>query len=124
MVDWVDVLVRSFVFLALLFFITKLLGKKQISELSFFEYVSGMTIGSVAGEAITGLEKNMFHGMLAIAIFGLVALLADILTLKSKSLQDLVEGRATVFIKDGKVLEENLKKEKYTIDELSSLLRE
>lgn len=122
--DWVDVLVRSFVFLALLFFITKLLGKKQISELSFFEYVSGITIGSVAGEAITGLEKNIFHGMLAIAIFGLVTLLADILTLKSKSLQDLVEGRATVFIKDGKVLEENLKKEKYTIDELSSLLRQ
>jgi uncharacterized membrane protein YcaP (DUF421 family) len=124
LVDWVDVLVRSFVFLALLFFITKLLGKKQISELSFFEYVSGITIGSVAGEAITGLEKNIFHGMLAIAIFGLVTLLADILTLKSKSLQDLVEGRATVFIKDGKVLEENLKKEKYTIDELSSLLRQ
>ncbi|MEH7255505.1 DUF421 domain-containing protein [Neobacillus niacini] len=124
MVDWVDVLVRSFVFLALLFFITKLLGKKQISELSFFEYVSGITIGSVAGEAITGLEKNMFHGMLAIAIFGLVTLLADIVTLKSKSLRDIVEGRATVFIKDGKVLEENLKKEKYTIDELSSLLRQ
>ncbi|MEH7247578.1 DUF421 domain-containing protein [Neobacillus niacini] len=124
MVDWVDVLVRSFVFLALLFFITKILGKKQISELSFFEYVSGITIGSVAGEAITGLEKNMFHGMLAIAIFGLVTLFADIITLKSKSLRDIVEGRATVFIKDGKVLEENLKKEKYTIDELSSLLRQ
>ncbi|SDN74693.1 DUF421 domain-containing protein [Bacillus sp. OK048] len=124
MVDSLDVLIRSFVFLALLFFITKILGKKQISELSFFEYVSGITIGSVAGVAITGLEKNMFHGIMAILIFGFVTLLADILTLKSKSLRDIVEGRATVFIKEGKVLEENLKKEKYTIDELSSLLRQ
>jgi uncharacterized membrane protein YcaP (DUF421 family) len=103
---------------------TKILGKKQISELSFFEYVSGITIGSIAGEAITGLEKNMFQGMTAIIIFSLATLFADILALKSKSFRDFIEGRGTVFIKDGKVLEENLKKEKYSIDELSALLRQ
>lgn len=124
MPGWIDIFIRSFVFLALLFFITKILGKKQISELSFFEYVSGITIGSIAGEAITGLEKNIYHGILAVLIFGLVTLLADILALKSKSFRDIVEGRGTVFIKDGKILEENLKKEKYTIDELSALLRQ
>jgi uncharacterized membrane protein YcaP (DUF421 family) len=124
MPGWIDIFIRSFIFLALLFFITKILGKKQISELSFFEYVSGITIGSIAGEAITGLEKNIFHGILAVLIFGLVTLLADVLALKSKSFRDIVEGRGTVFIKDGKVLEENLKKEKYTIDELSALLRQ
>ncbi|NWQ41998.1 DUF421 domain-containing protein [Bacillus sp. EB106-08-02-XG196] len=124
MPGWIDIFIRSFVFLALLFLITKILGKKQISELSFFEYVSGITIGSIAGEAITGLEKNIYHGILAVLIFGLVTLLADILALKSKSFRDIVEGRGTVFIKDGKVLEENLKKEKYTIDELSALLRQ
>jgi uncharacterized membrane protein YcaP (DUF421 family) len=124
MPGWIDIFIRSFVFLALLFFITKILGKKQISELSFFEYVSGITIGSIAGEVITGLEKNIYHGILAVLIFGLVTLLADILALKSKSFRDIVEGRGTVFIKDGKVLEENLKKEKYSIDELSALLRQ
>lgn len=124
MPSWIDIIMRSFVFLALLFFMTKILGKKQISELSFFEYVSGITIGSIAGEAITGLEKNMFQGMAAIIIFSLATLLVDILALKSKSFRDFIEGRGTVFIKDGKVLEENLKKEKYTIDELSALLRQ
>lgn len=124
MPEWIDLFIRSFIFLALLFFITKILGKKQISELSFFEYVSGITIGSIAGEAITGLEKNLFQGMLAILIFGLVTFFADVLALKSKSFRDFVEGRGTVFIKDGKVLEENLKKEKYSIDELSALLRQ
>lgn len=124
MPGWMDILIRSFVFLALLFLITKLLGKRQISELTFFEYVSGITIGSIAGEAITGLEKNLYHGILAIVIFGLVTLLADFLSLKSKTFRDMVDGRGTVLIKDGKILEENLKKEKYTIDELSSLLRQ
>jgi uncharacterized membrane protein YcaP (DUF421 family) len=124
MPSWIDIIIRSFIFLTLLFFMTKILGKKQISELSFFEYVSGITIGSIAGEAITGLEKNMFQGMVAIIIFSLATLFADVLALKSKSFRDFIEGRGTVFIKDGKVLEENLKKEKYTIDELSALLRQ
>jgi uncharacterized membrane protein YcaP (DUF421 family) len=124
MPSWIDIVIRSFVFLILLFFMTKILGKKQISELSFFEYVSGITIGSIAGEAIAGLEKNMYQGMLAIVIFSLATLLADIIALKSKSFRDFIEGRGTIFIKDGKVLEENLKKEKYSIDELSALLRQ
>jgi uncharacterized membrane protein YcaP (DUF421 family) len=122
--DWIDTVIRSFIFLAALFFMTKILGKKQISELSFFEYISGITIGSIAGEAITGLENSIFQGLLSIAIFILITLFVDYLALKSKTVRDLVDGRGTVLIKDGKVLEENLKKEKYTIDELSALLRQ
>jgi uncharacterized membrane protein YcaP (DUF421 family) len=122
--DWIDTVIRSFIFLAALFFMTKILGKKQISELSFFEYISGITIGSIAGEAITGLENSIFQGLLSIAIFILITLLVDYLALKSKTVRNLVDGRGTVLIKDGKVLEENLKKEKYTIDELSALLRQ
>jgi uncharacterized membrane protein YcaP (DUF421 family) len=124
MPDWIDTVVRSFIFLAALFFMTKILGKKQISELSFFEYISGITIGSIAGEVITGLESSIIQGLLAIVIFSLITLLVDYLALKSKTVRNLADGRGTVLIKDGKVLEENLKKEKYTIDELSALLRQ
>jgi uncharacterized membrane protein YcaP (DUF421 family) len=124
MPDWIDTVIRSFIFLAALFFMTKILGKKQISELSFFEYISGITIGSIAGEVITGLESSIIQGLLAIVIFSLITLLVDYLALKSKTVRNLADGRGTVLIKDGKVLEENLKKEKYTIDELSALLRQ
>lgn len=124
MPGWILITFRSIIFLLILLITTKMLGKKQISELSFFEYVSGITIGSIAGEVITGLESNMYHGALAILIFGFVTLLVDYLSLKSKSFRDIVEGRGTVIIKDGKILEENLKKEKYTVDELSALLRQ
>ncbi|EFV75786.1 hypothetical protein HMPREF1013_03846 [Bacillus sp. 2_A_57_CT2] len=84
--------------------------KKQISELSFFEYVSGITIGSIAGEIIMGLDNHWASGILSILIFGLVTLFADILSLKSKSFRDFFEGKGTIFIKDGKILEDNLKK--------------
>lgn len=121
---WGFIVFRSILFILLLFFTTKILGKKQISELSFFEYIAGITIGSIAGEVVTGLESNIYHGVLAMLIFGGVTLLVDILSLKSKTFRDVVEGKGTVIIKDGKILEENLKKEKYTIDEISALLRQ
>jgi len=124
MPGWVFIVFRSIIFLLILLITTRMLGKKQISELSFFEYVSGITIGSIAGEVITGLESNMYHGALAILLFGFITLLVDYLSLKSKTFRDVVEGRGTVVIKDGKILEDNLKKEKYTVDEISALLRQ
>ena len=123
MPDWLQVVLRSLFFLIVLFLITKWLGKKQISQLSFFEYVTGITIGNVGAELATKVEGNIFHGLLCILVFALIPSIAGLISLKSKVFRDLVEGKATVFIKDGKILEENLKKEKYTTDELLWLLR-
>jgi uncharacterized membrane protein YcaP (DUF421 family) len=122
--EWTHIIISSVLFVVTLFAITKIGGKKQLSELSFFEYVSGITIGSIAGEVIMGMEGNLLHGVLAIVIFGSFTYLHDLIGIKSKKFRDLFEGKATVIIKDGKVMEENLKKEKYTIDELNSLLRQ
>jgi uncharacterized membrane protein YcaP (DUF421 family) len=124
MPDWFLIISRSIIFLVLLFLITKVLGKKQISELSFFEYVAGITIGSIAGEVVTGVERSMLHGAIALVVFGLVTFLVNFISIKSKKFSDFAEGKSTVVIKDGKILENNLKKEKYTIDELSALLRQ
>ncbi|MGJ7912726.1 DUF421 domain-containing protein [Neobacillus sp. LXY-1] len=124
MPGWVFIISRSLIFLLLLFVTTKILGKKQISELSFFEYVAGITIGSIAGEVVTGLESNAYHGAIAIFMFGLVTFLVNYISIHSKKFRDFAEGRGTVVIKDGKILEDNLKKEKYTIDEISALLRQ
>ncbi|MGM7722091.1 DUF421 domain-containing protein [Metabacillus sp. Hm71] len=123
MPEWLEVVIRSLLFVVVLFLITKWLGKKQLSELSFFEYVVGITIGSIGAEVITGLERNMFNGIIGIVVFAAIPFLAGLLSLKSKTFRDFIEGRATVFIKDGKIMEENLKKEKYTTDELLELLR-
>jgi uncharacterized membrane protein YcaP (DUF421 family) len=123
MAEPIDIIVRSFIFIVILFLITKLVGKKQISQITFFEYVSGITVGSIAAEVITGLETNIFYGAMSILIFGLTALFVDFTSLKSKKFRDLSEGRGTIFIQDGKIQEDNLKKERYSTDELASLLR-
>ncbi|RDZ05845.1 hypothetical protein C3744_29255 [Priestia megaterium] len=123
MPDWLIVVLRSLLFLVVLFAITKWLGKKQISELSFFEYVTGITIGNIGAEMATGIEKSIANGILSIVTFAIVPFLAGIISLKNKPFRDFIEGKGTVFIKDGKIMEDNLKKEKYTIDELLDLLR-
>ena len=124
MSDWTLIFIRSVIFIVVLIVMTRILGKKQISEISFFEYVSGITIGSIAGEVIMGLDNNIGHGVLAIAVFSSITLLVDILGLKSKRFRDLVDGTSTILIKDGKIMEDNLKKEKYSISDLDSLLRQ
>lgn len=123
MPGWLEIVLRSFFFLIVLFLITKVLGKKQLSQLSFFEYVTGITIGNVGAELATKVEGNIIHGVLSILVFAIAPFIAGLISLKSKTFRDLVEGKASVFIKDGKVMEDNLKKEKYTIDELLGLLR-
>lgn len=123
MPDWLDVIFRAVLFLVVLFLITKVLGKKQISQLSMFEYVTGITIGNIGAEVVTGLEQKISLGIIALVATAAIPYLSSLITLKSKKARDLIDGQGTVFIKDGKILEDNLKKEKITIDELLEMLR-
>lgn len=123
MVDWINIALRSLGLLVVLFLLTKWLGKKQISQLSYFEYITGITIGSIAAEVATGLDKHFMHGIVGMGVWFAVPFLMGILSIYSKKVRDITEGKGTIFIKDGKVMEDNLKKERYTIDELMAKLR-
>ncbi|WP_246938555.1 DUF421 domain-containing protein [Bacillus pinisoli] len=123
MPEWLLIIVRSISILIGLFFILKLLGKKQLSELSFFETIVGITIGDIAGSLSMDIAVSYLHGGIAIIIWASIPYLFDIIAVKSKKFRDFVEGKSTVFIKNGKVLEENLKKEKISADELLEMLR-
>ncbi|PMC40445.1 hypothetical protein CJ195_01655 [Bacillus sp. UMB0899] len=123
MPDWIEVVIRSFCIIGGLFFITKLLGKKQLSKLSFFEYIVGITVGDIAGTITMDIELNIVNGVVSIVVWTLFPLVISYVSLKSKKFRDIVEGKATTFIQDGKILEDNLKHEKYSTDELLEQLR-
>lgn len=120
---WLDVVFRVILFMVVLFFITKFLGKKQLSQLSFFEYVTGITIGGIAAIVILEVKHSIFIGGLAIVVMAAIPYMVSFISLKSKKFRDFVEGKGTVFIKDGKIMEDNLKRERYSTDELLELLR-
>lgn len=121
-VEWVAIAIRSMLSILVLFLITKLLGKRQITQLSLFEYIVGITIGNLA--AHVSLDQGKWYlGLVALAVWASVSFTIEWLTLKSKAIRDIVDGKGTVLIQDGKVLEDNLKKERLTIDEMMEQLR-
>lgn len=120
---WLEAAIRSVSILIGLFIITRILGKKQLSKLSFFEYIVGITVGDIAGTMSTDLDINLQEGITSILIWSLFPVLISYISLHNKKFRDFVAGNSTVFIKNGKVLEQNLKREKYTIDELMEQLR-
>lgn len=119
--SWMElgsVVIRAFISLISLFFITKLLGKKQVSQLSLFDYVIGISIGNFAAEITINLEANLIYGTVAVLIFGLVAYFISILTMKNITLRRFIIGVPTVLIDKGKILEKGLKKVKFDINDL------
>lgn len=121
--DWIQIVARSLGAIVMLFALTRILGKKQISQLSFFEYVTGITLGELAGFMSTDMEGNFWHGVVSLFVWFAIPFGLELLTLKSKRLREWFEGKGTVLIKEGKVLEDNLKKERFTGDELMEQLR-
>ena len=113
-----DVILRALVSLVTLFLITKLLGKKQVSQLSLFDYVIGISIGNFAAEMTINLESKYLHGTVAVIVFGLVAYAVSILTMKSIHLRRFFMGRPTILIQDGKLLMKGLQKVKFDVNDL------
>lgn len=113
-----DVIVRGLLSLVALFLVTKMLGKKQVSQLSLFDYVIGISIGNFAAEMTVNLETNEINGIVAVLVFGIVAYLVSILTMKSIYLRRFFMGTPTLLIQDGKLLIKGLRKAKYDINDL------
>lgn len=123
MPGWVEILIRSLSLLIALFFITKMLGKKQMSQLDIFQYITGIVIGSIVATHVTDLTTQFEYALIALLVWFLVPLGLEYIAIKSKRVRDFTQGKGTVFIQNGKIMEENLKKERYTTDDLLEELR-
>ncbi|MCP3794147.1 DUF421 domain-containing protein [Paenibacillus sp. CH40] len=123
MQEWALVALRTLLAIVTLFVITKILGKRQVSQLSLFEYITGITIGNLAASIPLERESSWYLGTVSLAVWVLTTLSIEYLQIKSKKVRDLSDGKTTILIKDGKILEDNLKKERLTLDELMEQLR-
>ena len=112
------VLIRSFATIIVLFLLAKIMGKKQISQLNLFDYIVGITIGSIAADISLDLNKQYFDGVICLVVFGLAQALVSYATLKSIKLRRFFSGTPSMIIEDGKIIEEGLKKVKFDINDL------
>ena len=118
----ISVILTSLLSVAALFIITKIMGHKQIAQLDFFDYVSGITIGSIGAELATELESPV-RPLIALAIYGLASLLLNLLAHKNPRSRKYINGTPTILMNGGKLYRKNLKQAKLDLSEFMLLCR-
>lgn len=99
------------------------MGHKQIAQLDFFDYVTGITIGSIAAELATELEEP-WRPLVALVIYGLVSWLLSVLSNKYPRSRKYLNGTPTILMDHGKLYRENLKKAKLDLSEFMVMCRQ
>ena len=108
---------RSLIAVLVLFIISRLIGPRQISELTFYDYIVGISIGSIAAMAVER-NINMVDMAVSMVVFGGFAVLFAFLTTKSMTLRKMFSGKPSIMIYNGKIIEKALKKNNYDINDL------
>ena len=121
--EFIKVILTSILSVVSLFVIAKIMGHKQIAQLDFFDYITGITIGSIAAELATELEAP-WKPLVAMIIYGLVALGLTILAHKFPKTRKYVNGTPTIVMDNGKLYRENMKKAKLELSEFMVLCRQ
>lgn len=117
------VLVRSIIAFATLFIFARLLGKQQVSQLTFFDYVLGITIGSIAASLSIDLESRAWPHWVGLAVWTLAVLVIQIASTKSLAAAKIFMGEPVVVIRKGKLLEEAMGRMRFTTGEVLEQLR-
>lgn len=100
-----------------MFLLTKLIGYRQMSQMSMFDYVNGITIGSIAAEMATSLEENFVQPLVAMVVYALAAILLSWCSSKSMKMRKIIEGKPLVLLDKGELYLDSLRKAKIDVDE-------
>jgi len=100
-----------------LFISTKIMGNREISQLNMFDYVIGITIGSIAAEMATSLENNFMQPLVAIIVCALVDVILSVSACKSLKLRRVITGRSYVLLDNGELYRKNFSKAKLDLNE-------
>ncbi|MBP2019389.1 uncharacterized membrane protein YcaP (DUF421 family) [Symbiobacterium terraclitae] len=117
------VLTRSVLTFVNLLIFSRILGKTQVAHLTFFEYVAGATLGSIAAELSASLSIRPWPIFVALATWVVLTLAMQFTAIKSRWLSKMLDGEPVVLIQDGQILERNLRRMRMRESELLELLR-
>lgn len=118
------VLFRTILVLVILFVLTKIMGKKQVSQMNIYDYIIGITMGSIAADISLDIEKSLIAGVLSLMVYGLSEVVVTYLTLKNIRIRRFINGVPCVLMDNGKIIEENLRREGIDINDLEEEARQ
>ena len=117
-------LVRSFIAFTTLLLFTRILGKQQVGQLTAFEYIAGITIGSAASSLSIDLSTKPLPQFMGLTTWVVLVLVLQQIALKSRRFAKVTDDQPTIIVQQGKILEDNLNKIRLRYDDLMSLLRD
>lgn len=121
--DIIKVILMSIFSIIELFLLTKVIGNRQMSELNMFDYVNGITIGSIAAEMATSLEDDIKAPAIAMAVYALFTVLISYISSRSVKARRILVGTSIILFKNDTLYKQNLKTAKIDINELITQLR-
>ena len=117
------IIILSIASIVELFILCKLMGYRQLSQLSMFDYVNGITIGNIAAEMATSLDDSFVEPLIAMIVYAMAALLLSWWSSKSIRARRIISGKPTLLLNNGKLFEKNFRKAKIDLNEFLSQCR-
>lgn len=121
---FVSIVLRTVGTYFVLLVLTRLMGKREVSQLTLFDYITGISIGSIAGIMSVDYSKMWIYLLPGVVIFAVLQILTAYLSTKNQTIRTLINGAPTVLIKNGRIIEKSLAREKLSSSTLVSMLRE
>ena len=115
--DIFKIIVLSISSFIVLFILTKLMGNREMAQLSMFDYIISITIGSIAAEMSTALDDNFIEPLIAMVVYAIGAILVSYLALHSIKARRFISGISLILYDNGKIFSKNLKKSKMDLNE-------
>ncbi|MED4077849.1 DUF421 domain-containing protein [Lysinibacillus fusiformis] len=119
-----EMILRTTLSFFILLILARILGKKQLGQLTFFHYITGITFGSIASEIASQEETPFLDGVISLIWWSALTYLMTIITIKSKKARVLIDDKPTIVVQNGLILEAALRKNRLHMDELTMMLRE
>lgn len=121
---YIEVLLRSITTFIALLCLALLMGRKQLSQITFFDYIVGITIGSIAAVIAVDRTINVIDGTIAIVLWSVMPVVVGYIAMKSIKFRILVDGEPKVIIQNGVIINKNMLREKYNMGDLLMQLRD
>lgn len=118
-----DIVLRATAVFFMLFLLLRLFGKRQLGQMTPFEFVSLVVVGDFVQQAVTHNDYSVTGAALAIGTFGFWALILGWLGFRSKRVRDLLDGEPRVLVRHGEIQRAMLERDKIPVDELFSEMR-
>ncbi|MFJ3386495.1 MULTISPECIES: DUF421 domain-containing protein [Lysinibacillus] len=124
MEEYFTIIFRTCFLYVFILIIFRLMGKREVGELSVIDLVVSILMAEVAAFALDDFESPLFNVILPIIILFFIQIITAYISLKNKKFRDLVDGDPVMLIRDGVILESEMRKQRYNLDDLCQQLRE